>query len=78
MVSYVAVEGYRDYAKFVENVESDYPPTYFYFYGTRMSNGVSWCSDCAYGKDSKRTLLWVYIFLIQSKIIIINRTRLTT
>lgn len=43
------VEGYENFTKFVEGIKTSNETYYFYFSGSKLPNGQSWCPDCVEG-----------------------------
>lgn len=71
MVSYVEIKGFDDFAKYTENIDQKGPPVFFFFSGSKLPSGGSWCPDCVEG-----TLLFTSVDLratitIRSKIYLI-------
>lgn len=50
MVNQIEIKGFDDFANFTENIDPNGPPVIFYFSGSKLPNGNSWCPDCVEGK----------------------------
>lgn len=49
MVTNVNIKGYDDFVKYTESIDEKGPPVYFYFSGSKLPDGNSWCPDCVVG-----------------------------
>lgn len=50
MVCYVNLKGYNEFVEYVDNIDPNGPPVLFYFSGSKLPDGNSWCPDCVEGK----------------------------
>ncbi|KAL4707389.1 hypothetical protein ACJJTC_008574 [Scirpophaga incertulas] len=46
MVSQIVIQGFEEFDKYAKNIDNNGPPVYFYFSGSKLPNGNSWCPDC--------------------------------
>lgn len=52
MVKIIQIEGYENFDNYAKDINFNVgwsPPVYFYFTGSKMENGRSWCPDCEEG-----------------------------
>ncbi|KAL0842383.1 hypothetical protein ABMA28_014503 [Loxostege sticticalis] len=69
MVSYVEIKGFEDFAKYTENIDPQGPPVFFFFSGSKLASGSSWCPDCveaepivkAYLGELQKSVIFVYV-----------------
>lgn len=50
MVTMIELKGFEEFAKYVSNIGPEAPHVVFYFSGSKLPNGSSWCPDCVIGK----------------------------
>lgn len=53
MITQVQIKGFEEFVKYTESIEPNGPPVLFYFSGSKLPDGNSWCPDCVEGKRSK-------------------------
>ncbi|OWR52275.1 thioredoxin domain-containing protein 17-like isoform X2 [Danaus plexippus] len=69
MVNYVDIKGFQDFTKYTEQINSNDPPVLFFFSGSKLPNGNSWCPDCveaepvvkAFLSELKKDITFVYV-----------------
>ncbi|XP_039746733.1 thioredoxin domain-containing protein 17-like [Pararge aegeria] len=69
MVTIVQIKGFDDFAKYIASISSSSPLVLFYFSGSKLPNGSSWCSDCveaepvvkAFLTEVKKEATFVYV-----------------
>ncbi|CAH0721962.1 unnamed protein product, partial [Brenthis ino] len=69
MVTQVDIKGFEDFAKFTENIDQNGPPVIFFFSGSKLPDGNSWCPDCvevepglkAYLSELNKSVIFVYV-----------------
>ncbi|KAJ0180733.1 hypothetical protein K1T71_004137 [Dendrolimus kikuchii] len=69
MVSYVQIKGFEEFAQYTESIDPNGPPVLFYFSGSKLPGGNSWCPDCveaepvvqAYLTELNREIIFAYV-----------------
>ncbi|XP_072943605.1 thioredoxin domain-containing protein 17-like [Epargyreus clarus] len=69
MVTNVEIKGFDEFAKYTENIDPKGPPVLFYFTGSKLANGNSWCPDCveaepivkAFLSELQKEAIFVYV-----------------
>ncbi|XP_063359991.1 thioredoxin domain-containing protein 17-like [Cydia amplana] len=69
MVTRVEIKGIDAFSKFTEDIDSSGPPVFFFFSGSKLPNGTSWCPDCveaepivqAYLNELQKSIIFAYV-----------------
>ncbi|XP_045785392.1 thioredoxin domain-containing protein 17-like [Maniola jurtina] len=69
MVTNVVLKGFDDFTKYTETIAPNGPTVLFYFSGSKLPNGDSWCPDCvvaepvvkAFLSEVKKDVTFVYV-----------------
>ncbi|XP_063620909.1 thioredoxin domain-containing protein 17-like [Cydia splendana] len=69
MVTRVEIKGMDAFSKFTEDIDRSGPPVFFFFSGSKLPNGTSWCPDCveaepivqAYLNELQKSIIFAYV-----------------
>ncbi|XP_068629942.1 thioredoxin domain-containing protein 17-like [Battus philenor] len=69
MISLVNLNGFEEFSKYTENIDPNGPQVLFYFSGSKLPDGRSWCPDCveaepvvkAYLDELKNDVIFAYV-----------------
>ncbi|XP_047988691.1 thioredoxin domain-containing protein 17-like [Leguminivora glycinivorella] len=69
MVTRVEIKGMDAFSKYTESLSSSGPPVFFFFSGSKLPNGSSWCPDCveaepivqAYLNELQKNITFAYV-----------------
>ncbi|XP_063531815.1 thioredoxin domain-containing protein 17-like [Cydia strobilella] len=69
MVTRVEIKGMDAFSKFTKDIDSSGPPVFFFFSGSKLPNGTSWCPDCveaepivqAYLNELQKSIIFAYV-----------------
>ncbi|XP_046965352.1 thioredoxin domain-containing protein 17-like [Vanessa cardui] len=57
MVTIANIKGFEEFVKYTETIDDNGPQVLFYFSGSKLPNGNSWCPDCAVAEPMVRAFL---------------------
>ncbi|XP_047527908.1 thioredoxin domain-containing protein 17-like [Vanessa atalanta] len=69
MVTQIEIKGFDDFVKYTETIDDNGPPVLFYFSGSKLPDGNSWCPDCvvaepmvkAFVNELNKNIIFVYV-----------------
>ncbi|CAH2086120.1 unnamed protein product [Euphydryas editha] len=69
MVTQINIKGFEDFVKYTDTIDQNGPPVVFYFSGSKLPDGNSWCPDCveaepvvkAYLSELNKNIIFVYV-----------------
>ncbi|XP_050345484.1 thioredoxin domain-containing protein 17-like [Nymphalis io] len=69
MVTQIDIKGFDEFEKYTETIDANGPPVIFYFSGSKLPDGKSWCPDCveaepivkAFLNELDKNILFVYV-----------------
>ncbi|XP_045445356.1 thioredoxin domain-containing protein 17-like [Melitaea cinxia] len=69
MVTQINIKGFEDFVKYTDTIDRNGPPVVFYFSGSKLPDGNSWCPDCveaepivkAYLSELNKNIIFVYV-----------------
>ncbi|XP_026747637.1 thioredoxin domain-containing protein 17-like [Trichoplusia ni] len=57
MVTKIDLVGYEEFKRYVETLDSKASKAIFYFSGTKLADGTSWCPDCVEAEPIVKTFM---------------------
>ncbi|CAK1545136.1 unnamed protein product [Leptosia nina] len=57
MVTILKIKGFEEFVSFTDSIDPNGPIVLFYFTGSKMENGKSWCPDCEEAEPIVKTFL---------------------
>lgn len=69
MVINLDLKGFEEFSKYTRAIDSRGPPVFFYFSGSKLPDGNSWCPDCVeaepvvrhYLSELDKSIIFVYV-----------------
>ncbi|XP_064071613.1 thioredoxin domain-containing protein 17-like [Vanessa tameamea] len=69
MVTQIEIKGFDEFVKYTETIDDNGPPVLFYFSGSKLPDGNSWCPDCvvaepmvkAFVSELNKNIIFVYV-----------------
>ncbi|CAH0406305.1 unnamed protein product [Chilo suppressalis] len=69
MITYLEIKGFEEFAKYTESIDPNGAPVFFFFSGSKLPDGNSWCPDCveaepvvkAYLNELQKEVIFAYV-----------------